>query len=62
MRNAALAALLFATAACTTRPRGAARDAAMPAAHGYDLAAQRAKTRGSDDPDTAFLNAEEREW
>lgn len=60
MRNAALAALLLATAACTTSP--AEPPATAAAAHGYDLAAQRAKiARIRMDPDTAFLKAEERE-
>jgi len=60
LRNAALIALLLATAACTTRPAGPPATAA-PAAEGYDLAAQRAKiARIPMAPDTAFLNAEER--
>ena len=61
MRSAALAAFLIATAACSTRP---AEPPATPAADSaaYDLAAQRAKiARIPMVPDTAFLNAEERE-
>lgn len=61
MRHHALAALLLATAACATRP-------AEPPAAGhvsddsYDLAAQRARiARIQMAPNTAFLNAEERE-
>lgn len=62
MRKAALAALLLATAACATRPAEPPATAAAPAGHGYDLAAQRAKiARIQMAPDTAFLNAEERE-
>jgi hypothetical protein len=62
MRHAALAALLLATAACaTTRPDPPAA-AAAPGAEGYDLAAQRAKiARIPMSPNTAFLNAEERD-
>lgn len=60
MRNAALAVLLLATAACATRP--AEPPAAAPASGAYDLAAQRAKiARIRMAPNTAFLNAEERE-
>ena len=60
MRNVALAALLLATAACTTAPAGPPASAA--AASGYDLPAQRAKiARVAMKPDTSFLNAEERE-
>jgi hypothetical protein len=62
MRNVALAALLLATAACSTRPAEPPATAAAPAPDGYDLAAQRAKiARIQMAPDTAFLNAEERE-
>ena len=61
MRHYALAALLLATAACATRPAEPPA-AAAPASDGYDLAAQRAKiARIRMAPDTAFLNAEERE-
>ncbi|MET1110650.1 MAG: hypothetical protein ABWX67_03895 [Allosphingosinicella sp.] len=61
MRNVALAALLLATAACATRPAEPPATAAAPA-EGYDLAAQRAKiARIPMAPNTAFLNAEERE-
>lgn len=61
MRHAALAALLLATAACTTRPVEPPATAA--ATDGYDLAAQRAKiARIQMAPNTAFLNAEERRW
>ncbi|HYE28604.1 MAG TPA: hypothetical protein VEA61_10270 [Allosphingosinicella sp.] len=60
MRHAAWAAILLA-AACSTRPAPPAT--AMPvAAEGYDIAAQRAKiVRIPMAPNTAFLNAEERE-
>ncbi|HEX6375122.1 MAG TPA: hypothetical protein VFZ91_05325, partial [Allosphingosinicella sp.] len=62
MRNAALAALLLATAACSTSRVEPPATAAAPAADGYDLAAQRAKiVRIPMAPNTAFLNAEERE-
>lgn len=62
MRNAALAVLLLATAACSTRPAEPPAIAAAAAADGYDLAAQRAKiARIPMAPNTAFLNAEERE-
>ena len=62
MRKAALAALLIATAACSTRPSEPPATASAPAQAGYDLAAQRAKiARIPMAPDTAFLNAEERE-
>ncbi|HYG48608.1 MAG TPA: hypothetical protein VD846_11800 [Allosphingosinicella sp.] len=62
MRHAALAALLLATAACAARPAEPPAAAAAPAAEGYDLAAQRAKiARIPMAPNTAFLNAEERE-
>ena len=61
MRHVALAALLLATAACTTRPPEPPATAAA-AADAYDLAAQRAKiARIQMAPNTAFLNAEERE-
>lgn len=61
MRNAALAVMLLATAACSSRPAEppATADSAVEA---YDLAAQRAKiARIAMTPNTAFLNAEERE-
>ncbi len=62
MRNAALITLLLATAACAARPAEPPATAAAPAADGYDLAAQRAKiARIRMAPNTAFLNAEERE-
>jgi Peptidase family M49 len=62
LRNAALAALLLATAACATRPAEPPATAAAPASDAYDLAAQRAKiARIPMAPDTAFLSAEERE-
>ncbi|MGZ8286778.1 MAG: dipeptidyl-peptidase 3 family protein [Allosphingosinicella sp.] len=62
MRNAALAALLLATAACATRPAEPPATAAAPVSEGYDLAAQRAKiARIPMSPSTAFLDAEERE-
>ncbi|HEX8513108.1 MAG TPA: hypothetical protein VF688_08370, partial [Allosphingosinicella sp.] len=62
MRSAALIFLLLASAACTTRPAEPPAAAAAPAADGYDLAAQRAKiARIHMTPNTAFLNAEERE-
>ncbi|HET9640731.1 MAG TPA: hypothetical protein VFP12_16165 [Allosphingosinicella sp.] len=61
MRHLALAALLLATAACTTRPAEPPATAAAPA-QGYDLAAQRAKiARIQMAPNAAFLSAEERE-
>ena len=60
MRQVALAALLLATAACSTRP--AEPPATAAAAQGYDLAAQRAKiARIPMSPSTGFLSAEERE-
>jgi hypothetical protein len=60
LRNAALAALLLATAACATRP--AEPPATAAATEGYDLAAQRAKiARIPMSPNTAFLSAEERD-
>jgi hypothetical protein len=62
LRNATLIALLLATAACTTSPSEPPATAAASAAQGYDLAAQRAKiARIRMAPNTAFLNAEERE-
>ncbi len=62
MRLPALAALLLATAACATRPAEPPATAAAAPADSYDLAAQRAKiARIQMSPDTAFLNAEERE-
>jgi hypothetical protein len=62
LRHAALAALLLATAACATRPAEPPAAAAAPAADSYDRAAQRAKiARIQMNPDTGFLNAEERE-
>ncbi len=63
MRDAILAALLLTTAACAT-PRAEPQPAPPPAAtaEAYDLAAQRAKiARIPMSPNTAFLNAEERE-
>jgi hypothetical protein len=61
LRHAALAALLLATSACSTRTAEPPATAAA-AAEAYDLAGQRAKiARISVAPDTAFLNAEERE-
>ena len=61
MRPFTLAALLLATAACSTRPADPPATAAAEPA-GYDLAAQRAKiARIPMSPSTAFLNAEERE-
>jgi Peptidase family M49 len=61
MRHAALAALLLATAACSTTPaEPPATAAAEPS--GYDLATQRAKiARIEMHPDTSFLSAEERD-
>jgi Peptidase family M49 len=62
LRSAAPIALLLATAACTARPAEPPATAAAPAADAYDLAAQRAKiARIQMAPNTAFLNAEERE-
>ena len=62
LRRTALAALMLATAACATRPAEPPAAAAAPAAEGYDHAAQRAKiARIPMNPDTGFLNAEERE-
>jgi hypothetical protein len=62
LRHAALAALLLATAACSTRPAEPPAAAAPAAADAYDLAAQRAKiARIPMSPNIAFLNAEERE-
>jgi hypothetical protein len=59
MRHALLAALLLATAACTTAPDAPA--ATADAADAYDLAAQRAKiARIEMAPNTAFLSAEEK--
>ena len=62
MREAILAALLLTTAACAT-PRAEPQPAPPPAAaEAYDLAAQRAKiARIQMSPNSAFLNAEERE-
>ncbi len=61
MRRSILAAFLIGTAACTAKP--AEPPAAIPAAaESYDLAAQRAKiARITMTPNTAFLNAEERD-
>ncbi|HEY5721649.1 MAG TPA: hypothetical protein VIT45_04955 [Allosphingosinicella sp.] len=61
MRRFILAALLIGTAACTTKT--AEPPAAVPAAaDSYDLAAQRAKiARIQMTPNTAFLNAEEKD-
>ncbi len=62
MRFATLAAVLLATAACTTRQADPPTTAGAPAAEAYDLAAQRAKiARIPMSPNTAFLSAEERE-
>ncbi|HEX8062019.1 MAG TPA: hypothetical protein VF535_02280, partial [Allosphingosinicella sp.] len=62
MRHPALAALLLATAGCAARPAEPVTTAAAPAPNSYDLAAQRAKiARIEMAPNTAFLNAEERE-
>jgi Peptidase family M49 len=61
MRHAVLAVLLLTTAACATTT-AAPPEAAAVAAESYDLAAQRAKiARIAMSPNTAFLNAEERE-
>lgn len=61
MRKAILAALLLGSAACTTVPLAEAPPA-VPVEGGYDLAAQRAKIARIDmNPDTSFLNAEERQ-
>ncbi|HEY0626993.1 MAG TPA: hypothetical protein VGD10_09690 [Allosphingosinicella sp.] len=61
MRKAFLAAMLLTTAACTPATDGP--PTAPAASHdGYDLAAQRAKiARIGMNPNTAFLNAEERQ-
>ncbi|HEX8623875.1 MAG TPA: hypothetical protein VF782_02225 [Allosphingosinicella sp.] len=62
MRHFALAALLLATAACATNSAEPPATAAAPAPEAYDLAAQRAKiARIQMAPNTAFLNAEERD-
>jgi hypothetical protein len=63
MRKAVIAAMLLATAACAgTNAQPQPAPPASAGAHGYDLAAQRAKIARIDmRPDTAFLNAEERE-
>ena len=62
MRNAVLAAILLATAACSTRPAEPPATVAAPTAEGYDLAAQRAKiARIPMAPNAAFLSSEERE-
>jgi peptidase M49-like protein len=62
MREAILAALLLTGAACTTTPAPEATAPAAAQAESYDLAAQRAKiARIAMSPNTAFLNAEERE-
>jgi Peptidase family M49 len=62
LRHFALAALLLAGAACTTRPAEPPAAASDTTADGYDLAAQRAKiARIQMAPNTAFLNPEERE-
>ncbi|HZG07756.1 MAG TPA: hypothetical protein VEZ70_02120 [Allosphingosinicella sp.] len=63
MRRSILAALMLATAACTT-PRSEPQPAppASAGTHAYDLAASRAKIARIDmRPDTSFLNTEERE-
>ncbi|HEV2079359.1 MAG TPA: hypothetical protein VGR19_05625, partial [Allosphingosinicella sp.] len=61
MRNAMIAALLLTTAACTTYS-AQPQPAPPPMEHGaYDMAASRAKiARIALNPDTSFLNAEER--
>jgi hypothetical protein len=62
LRHFALAALLLATAACATNSAEPPATAAAPAPEAYDLAAQRAKiARIQMAPNTAFLNAEERD-
>ena len=63
MRNPLLAALLMGTAAaCTTAAVEGPQPAPAAEAQGYDLAAQRAKiARIEMNPDTSFLNAEERD-
>ncbi|HEX8449368.1 MAG TPA: hypothetical protein VF652_07240 [Allosphingosinicella sp.] len=62
MRSAALIVLLLASAACTTRSAEPPAAASAPASEAYDLPAQRAKiARIGMSPNTAFLNAEERE-
>jgi hypothetical protein len=64
MRKVSIAALLLATAACagTTAQPQPAPPAAAADAQAYDLAASRAKiARVAMQPDTSFLNAEERE-
>ena len=60
MRKTILTALLLATAACAVKD--AAPEAPVAAHETYDLAASRAKiARVAMNPDTSFLNAEERE-
>jgi len=60
MRNTALAALLFATAACNQSPT--AGNDATAAADSYDFAAQKAKLATIEmKPDTSFLTDEERQ-
>jgi len=62
MRNAILAALMLSAAACTTIPATETPPSASSEPGGYDLAAQRAKiARIAMNPDTSFLNQEERE-
>ena len=61
MRRMILAALLATTAAACTTPVAQIPPAATPDAAAYDLAAQRAKiARIAMNPNTSFLNAEER--
>jgi hypothetical protein len=65
MRKVVTIAMLLATAACAgsgAQPQPAPPAAAAAGAHAYDLTASRAKiARVAMRPDTAFLNAEERE-
>ncbi|MEO7168783.1 MAG: hypothetical protein ABIY39_00265, partial [Sphingomonas sp.] len=62
MRKSVLAALLFATAAAPLIAAPAASETAAHDTAAYDLAAQKAKLAVIDmNPDTSFLNAEERQ-
>jgi len=62
MRKAVLAVLLVTSAACTTNSAEPQPAPPSASAHSYDLAASRAKiARIQMSPNTAFLNAEERE-